>query len=587
MKRLMVSTIVGLSVVILQGVSYAVDHYIRSDATGSGSGSDWANAWSQMPASYVRGDKYFVADGDYDGFRIDTAVDGTKTISIVKATAAQHGTDVGWSSSMGDGQASFAYKAFNTSIGAAVLINTSYVVFDGITGEGSNVGSYGFRLKFPADCWGDNPAVYMQPFSPTTGSRTGTITSITRYTSGANYYSIIADSSQSWTANNLKNKFIRVTNGVQTKFYKVDGALGNSATSLYSTCKHDATEDGFNAGDAYALYSGVNSGEMPLMWLGSSLTSQHFYGLEVAHTAFPGSVCGYGFRSVSPIGLKATTVSYMYKQYGTKIHHNYFDDTATNIVSAHGEGTEIYNNYFGSNYSGCGYETHGQQISNMGSNQKIYNNVFRNSTIAPIIAHNDFGTDFVYIPNENMQVFNNVFVQDSGYFGNPDLFGVVADAHGGANNAVKNWQVHHNTVIGYPQMGWGFLCVGKITSSDFKSVARNNLFVNCANPNFDNCTYPSENVDHSYSAHFNSSGTYDQSENGTAQVSTDSILVNPANGDYGIVRHTLPGIDLGAPFDKDFKDVVRNADGMIDRGAFEFAKFQNFDFNLRVIVPTE
>ena len=38
-------------------------HYVRAGATGLNNGSDWNNAWTSLPATLVRGDTYYIADG--------------------------------------------------------------------------------------------------------------------------------------------------------------------------------------------------------------------------------------------------------------------------------------------------------------------------------------------------------------------------------------------------------------------------------------------------------------------------------------------------------------------------------------------
>src|SRR3989338_753419 len=55
----------------------AANHYVRSGATGSGSGSDWANACADFTgscavASLVRGEVYYVATGTYGSRTFNT-----------------------------------------------------------------------------------------------------------------------------------------------------------------------------------------------------------------------------------------------------------------------------------------------------------------------------------------------------------------------------------------------------------------------------------------------------------------------------------------------------------------------------------
>lgn len=125
----------------------AANHFIRDGGTASitgtgscnsgGSGS-WAtaNACDNLPATLVRGDTYYIADGSYGSRTFSTAVSGTTLITIKKATVASHGTETGWSDAYGDGQAIFTGWSFGSS--------TGYYLFDGQ----SAATTYGFWVDF-------------------------------------------------------------------------------------------------------------------------------------------------------------------------------------------------------------------------------------------------------------------------------------------------------------------------------------------------------------------------------------------------------------------------------------------------------
>lgn len=119
-------------------------HYVRAGATGTNNGSDWNNAFTTLPATLVRGDTYYVADGNYASYTFDDPVSGTSVITIKKATASDHGTGTGWNVAYGDGQAVFAdYIAFKTS----------YYLLDGNgthTIPSSNSSNYGFKISSTA-----------------------------------------------------------------------------------------------------------------------------------------------------------------------------------------------------------------------------------------------------------------------------------------------------------------------------------------------------------------------------------------------------------------------------------------------------
>lgn len=121
------------------GQSLAVDgpgeaRYVRAGAQGNGRGTDWTNAYPQLPESLVRGCTYYVADGRYPGYVFDDPASGDARITIRKATADDHGTSVGWSASLGDGVA----------VWQPLTISAPYVTLDGATGSGQR--GHGFEV---------------------------------------------------------------------------------------------------------------------------------------------------------------------------------------------------------------------------------------------------------------------------------------------------------------------------------------------------------------------------------------------------------------------------------------------------------
>ena len=109
----------------------ATCHFVRADAAGRRDGSDWTHAWTELPASLERGHAYYVADGDYPAYAFDDAPSGSLVISVRKATLADHGNDVGWQASFGDGRAAFGPLVFSQP----------YYLFDGGS-ESEIVGAY-------------------------------------------------------------------------------------------------------------------------------------------------------------------------------------------------------------------------------------------------------------------------------------------------------------------------------------------------------------------------------------------------------------------------------------------------------------
>lgn len=126
-------------VVVFPGVAVSASHYIRQGAAGQGDGSDWVNAWQDLPTAFVRGDMYYVADGTYGAHTFGTPTNGTSYIFVRKATASDHGTEVGWNPSYGDGQATFS-----VGTGDVWIVTSSYWDFNGQTGSGES--GHGFKL---------------------------------------------------------------------------------------------------------------------------------------------------------------------------------------------------------------------------------------------------------------------------------------------------------------------------------------------------------------------------------------------------------------------------------------------------------
>ena len=113
---------------------------MRQGATGGGSGTDWTNAYPNLPSALARGDTYWIADGSYGSYTFDDPLGGTSVITTRKATAASHGTNTGWNDTYGDGQATFGEMTFAHG----------YYVIDGARRNESNwadSSAYGIRIS--------------------------------------------------------------------------------------------------------------------------------------------------------------------------------------------------------------------------------------------------------------------------------------------------------------------------------------------------------------------------------------------------------------------------------------------------------
>lgn len=124
--------------------SQAATYYVKPVASGAANGTSWTDAFGAA-FTPARNNVYYIADGNYGARTWATVNSGTSTITIRKATVADHGTSAGWSDSLGDGEA----------VWGAWIVPTDYWVFDGQwrtvdstnnwDGAASGI-DYGFRI---------------------------------------------------------------------------------------------------------------------------------------------------------------------------------------------------------------------------------------------------------------------------------------------------------------------------------------------------------------------------------------------------------------------------------------------------------
>lgn len=129
--------------------------FVRPPGTqyGTGDGSDWNNAFSDIPENLVRGAKYYLASGVYSSgasepYHIfNDAELGEQYTGIFKATTGDPGTEIGWEPSFGQGPAQLGPLHFITG----------YYEVDGQTGSHNQ--GHGFKL-YVASCTEQQKDVY-------------------------------------------------------------------------------------------------------------------------------------------------------------------------------------------------------------------------------------------------------------------------------------------------------------------------------------------------------------------------------------------------------------------------------------------
>lgn len=137
--------VLGLLLFLMTPACQAASHFVRSGATGSGSGVDWTNAFTDLPSSLIRGDLYYVAAGTYKPHLFNDPDSGTSTIEVRAATVADHGTPTGWSDAFA-GQATFA-AGNSTPNGAIFEFRADYYVINGQVRGTDWQSGYGLHLS--------------------------------------------------------------------------------------------------------------------------------------------------------------------------------------------------------------------------------------------------------------------------------------------------------------------------------------------------------------------------------------------------------------------------------------------------------
>ncbi|MCR4283912.1 MAG: peptidoglycan-binding protein [Parcubacteria group bacterium] len=158
------------------------------------------------------------------------------------------------------------------------------------------------------------------------------------------------------------------------------------------------------------------------------------------------------------------------------------------------------------------------------------------------------------------------------FYGN--IFWWKNDQGGTANNgAIGTWssdstyyasnvKIYNNTFVNLSGGGSGrlFPIYNKISNIS----AYNNLWYNSPTANFGN------GVLHDYNWYKNSNENSISESN--KQIGSADPFVNYSAGNFSIKSATLSGKPLGSPYNVDMNGLVRGADGVWDRGAYEYSK---------------
>jgi hypothetical protein len=120
--------------------AFAACHAINPANAHNGDGTSWssaastgaAGAFNAIPATLVRGDIYYLADGSYGSYTFSTPDSGSTTVELRKAQSYDYGSScspsigAGWNAStMGAAQAVFSKN------GASLETDTDYLILNG------------------------------------------------------------------------------------------------------------------------------------------------------------------------------------------------------------------------------------------------------------------------------------------------------------------------------------------------------------------------------------------------------------------------------------------------------------------------
>ena len=134
-----------ISSFLLPCTLHAATHYVWCNAKGSGAGTNFTNAYTDLPTNLVRGDTYVVAGDSSCTFGTHFFRDPVSGTSVITVRYAQSSLDSGISG----WQSAFATQPAQwNSLSSSVqwIFETGYYTMDGATGNGENAGTYGFRF---------------------------------------------------------------------------------------------------------------------------------------------------------------------------------------------------------------------------------------------------------------------------------------------------------------------------------------------------------------------------------------------------------------------------------------------------------
>lgn len=346
--------------------SFAASLCMSPSGSGSATGADWNNTLSWSSTTLSRGNTYYLRDGVYASKTLATAVSSTTLIIIRKATATDHVTDTGWSSSMAD-------QAIMTP---TLRISTSYYVIDGGYRDESNPPlswtnwtAYGILITNRASLSGSDDQLWItsnNPGSPATPANNVTVSNV--FVKGVygpfpdavtHRYAVTTETLDNSTIHTgllfsrmgiygaNQHWFLRQTSGAIVEYSSSTDCLSRSGGTC--DCNH---------GENVNLY--FTSDGAIIRW-------NYFFNNFNDNP-------GYSHGGTAVIAL---TQSDNCEIYGNIFDTYFVGDGPIGFIGASGSGTKIYNNTFIRSVSGGSSSVH------LGSSSTIQNNLWVSNSASP------------------------------------------------------------------------------------------------------------------------------------------------------------------------------------------------------------
>jgi len=181
--------------------------------------------------------------------------------------------------------------------------------------------------------------------------------------------------------------------------------------------------------------------------------------------------------------------------------------------------------------------------------------------------------------NPNGPVFSGFIARYNIFKGSPGGTGTIV-----ANNSNNTGAKIYGNVFNDLHNGNGII-TGTSVAQLINAVVYNNTFLNCSGGNpiggtgqgsgnlaYNNLIYNSAaglggGFTSDYNAYFSTTGSPSETHK---QTGSSNPFVNSAGGDYHLISATTAGKALPSPYNTDMNGNTRGADGVWDRGAFEF-----------------